>query len=123
MKLIISAAFDAGNIEVVAADHPENIQLKIEKDSHSEFLQWFYFRMQGAKGKACKLHILNAGEAGYPEGWDNYQARASYDRHTWFQVPSSYKDGVLSMDFTFISFLNPLPWVNCGNHFLSYREM
>jgi len=100
MKLSISSAFDAGNIEVISADNPENIQLKIEKDSNSEFLQWFYFRMQGAKNIACNMNILNAGEAAYPEGWDNYQARASYDRDNWFQIPTSYKDGVLSMDFT-----------------------
>jgi murein tripeptide amidase MpaA len=99
MKLKISSAFDAGNIEVIAADHPENIQLKIEKDTDSEFLQWFYFRLQGAKNLPCKLNILNAGEAAYTEGWENYQARASYDRATWFQIPTTYKDGILSMDF------------------------
>ncbi len=100
MKLRISSKFDAGNIEVISADNPNNIRLKIEKDTHSEFLQWFYFRLQGANDTACKLHITNAGEAAYPEGWDNYQARASYDRITWFQIPTSYNNGVLSMDFT-----------------------
>lgn len=100
MKLSISSAFDAGNIEVISTDNPENIQLKIEKDSHSDFLQWFYFRMQGAKDQSCKLNIVNAGEAAYPEGWDNYQVRASYDRLRWFQVPTTYNDGVLTVDFT-----------------------
>jgi len=100
MKLRISSSFDAGNIEVISVDKPENIQLKIEKDTHSEFLQWFYFRLQGARDQACKLNILNAGEAAYQEGWDNYQARASYDRITWFQIPTTYKDGILSMEFT-----------------------
>ncbi len=100
MKLMISSAFDSGNIEVVNADSHENIQLKIEKDTNSEFFQWFYFRLQGAKDLSCKMHILNAGEAAYTEGWDNYRARASYDRITWFTVPTAYKDGVLSIDFT-----------------------
>ncbi len=100
MKLSISSTFDAGNIEVISADNPNNILLKIEKDTHSDFLQWFYFRMQGANDTACKLNITNAGEAAYPEGWDNYQARASYDRITWFQIPTSYNSGILSMDFT-----------------------
>lgn len=84
MKLNISSTFDAGNIEVINADNPENIQLSIRKDSQSDFLQWFYFRMQGAKGQACQLKLINAGDAAYPEGWENYQARASYDRITWF---------------------------------------
>ncbi len=100
MTLTISSKFDAGNIEVISLETPQNIQLKIEKDSHSEFLQWFYFRMQGAKDLACKLNLINAGEAAYPEGWDDYHARASYDRVTWFQIPTSYKNGILSMEFT-----------------------
>jgi murein tripeptide amidase MpaA len=100
MKINISSTFDAGNIEVVNADNPENIQLKIRKDTNSDFLQWFYFRMQGAKEQKCQLHLLNAGDAAYPDGWENYQARASYDRETWFQVPTTYTDGVLSIDFT-----------------------
>ncbi|MBI9052808.1 MAG: hypothetical protein JEY96_03265 [Bacteroidales bacterium] len=100
MKLSISTTFDAGNIEVINADKPENIQLKIRKDTDSDFLQWFYFRLQGAKNQECKLNLINAGEAAYPEGWENYQARASYDRETWFQVPTKYVNGVLSMEFT-----------------------
>lgn len=100
MKLSISTAFDAGNIELVNIDKPENIQLKIRKDTHSDFLQWFYFRMQGVQEQSCTIKLMNAGEAAYPEGWENYQARASYDREIWFQIPTSYVDGVLQMDFT-----------------------
>ena len=100
MKLSISSTFDAGNIEVVNADSPENIQLKIRKDTESDFLQWFYFRMQGAKGQPCKLNLINAKEAAYPEGWESYQARASYDRENWFQIPTEYDGGVLKMELT-----------------------
>lgn len=100
MKLTISSTFDAGNIEVINAENPENIQLNIRKDTHSDFLQWFYFRVQGAKDQKCKLHLVNAKDAAYPEGWDNYQARASYDREEWFQIPTTYENGILSMDFT-----------------------
>ncbi len=100
MKLNISSVFDAGNIEVINTDSPKNIQLKIRKDTKSDFLQWFYFRMQGAKGQACKVNLINAGEAAYPEGWENYQARASYDRETWFQIPTKYDSSILSMEFT-----------------------
>lgn len=100
MKLTISTNFDAGNIEVINAEKHDNIQLKIENDTNSDFLQWFYFRMQGAKDQACKLNIVNAAEAAYPEGWDNYQARASYDGEIWFQIPTTYKNGILMMDFT-----------------------
>ena len=36
------------------------------------------------------MHLVNAGESSYPEGWEGYQACCSYDRDTWFRVPSSY---------------------------------
>ena len=100
MNLNISSVFDAGNIEIINTDNHKNIQLKIRKDTKSDFLQWFYFRMQGAKGQACKVNLINAGEAAYPEGWENYQARASYDRETWFQIPTKYDGSVLSMELT-----------------------
>jgi len=100
MSISISSTFDAGNIEVVNVEDHNNIQLKIEKDTHSDFLQWFYFRMQGAKSQPCKLHIINAGDAAYTEGWESYQARASYDRETWFQIPTTYDGKTLSMEFT-----------------------
>ena len=67
MKLSISSAFDAGNIEVINTDNHKNIQFKIRKDTESDFLQCFYFRMQEAKGQACNLNLINAGEATYPE--------------------------------------------------------
>jgi murein tripeptide amidase MpaA len=99
MKLTISSNFDSGNIEVVNVENPENIQLNIRKDTNSEFLQWFYFRLQGARDQRCNIQLMNAKDAGYPEGWDNYQARASYDREEWFQIPTKYENGVLSIDF------------------------
>ena len=99
MRINISSNFDAGNIEVVKADNPQNIHLKIRKDSNSDFLQWFYFRLQGVKSQNCKIDITNAGESAYPEGWENYQARVSYDRDNWFCIPTKYVNGVLTMEF------------------------
>lgn len=86
----ISSNFDAGNIEVVNASDYKNIQLKIRKDTQSDYFQWFYFRLQDAKGYPCKLSILNAHESSYPEGWEGYKVRASYDRVNWFQIPTTY---------------------------------
>ena len=62
--------------------------------------QWFYFRLHGAEGFPCVIHIENAGEASYPEGWVNYSVYASYDRVTWFCIPTTYKDGVLTFEYT-----------------------
>lgn len=95
----ISSNFDAGNIEIVSATDPQNIELKIRKDTHSDFFQWFYFRMTDVQGLDFKINILNASESSYPEGWIDYQAVASYDRITWFRVPTTYDGKTLSIEF------------------------
>ena len=49
----ISSNFDSGNIEVVSIDKKQNdIKLKIRKDTNSDFLQWFHFRVTDAKKKS-----------------------------------------------------------------------
>ncbi|MCD6092318.1 MAG: hypothetical protein J7J72_12560 [Bacteroidales bacterium] len=95
----ISSAFDAGNIEVISAFDHQNIELNIRKDTNAEFLQWFYFRVQEVQGLDLKINILNASETSYPEGWIDYQAVASYDRITWFRVPTSYDGEKLTIEF------------------------
>ncbi len=96
----ISQDFDAGNIEVVSMSGPENIQLKIRSDNQSEFYQWFYFRLTGAKDQPCKLSILNASGAAYPPGFENYKIVYSYDRVNWLRHPTELTDGCLTVDFT-----------------------
>ena len=77
---------DAGAIDVVSATSAGAIDLNIRKDSHADITQWFYFRLQGAQGEPCTIRFLNAGQSAYPEGWNGYQAMASYDRVHWFAV-------------------------------------
>lgn len=95
----ISQNFDAGNIEVLACDNANDIQLKIRKDHQSEFYQWFYFRLSGAKQLPCTMKILNAGGAAYPPGFKNYRVCYSYDRKEWMRHPTSLQGGVLSIEF------------------------
>ena len=91
----ISSHFDSGNIEVVNADSANDIQLNIRKDRNSDFYQWFHFKVESTAGEEHTFRILNAKTAAYPEGWENYQAMASYDRETWFRVDTEFKDGEL----------------------------
>ena len=93
----ITANFDAGNIEVINLEDKKNIQLAIRPDVGGEFFQWFNFRLTGQVGEQYVLNILNAGDAAFPAGWENYQAVASYDRDYWFRLPTSYKDGKLTI--------------------------
>ncbi|WP_367110226.1 M14-type cytosolic carboxypeptidase [uncultured Psychrobacter sp.] len=93
----ITANFDAGNIEVISLEDKKDIQLAIRPDVGGEFFQWFNFRLSGEVGEHYVLNIMNAGEASYLKGWENYQAVASYDREYWFRLPTTYKDGKLTM--------------------------
>ncbi len=95
--LHISSAFDAGNIKVLDASDPQDIRLEINTDNGSDFYQWFYFRLTGARGMPCRLRIMNAGGAAYTDGWKNYSAVASTDRESWFRVDADYADGVLDI--------------------------
>jgi murein tripeptide amidase MpaA len=116
MPISITSQFDAGAIEVLRADTPHAIELKIRKDSHADLRQWFYFRLQGARGEPCTLRFLNAGEAIYADGWKDYQAVASYDRVSWFRVPTSYDGQVMTISHTpqydsvYYAYFEPYSW-------------
>jgi len=93
----ITANFDSGNIKVINLENNKDIQLEIRPDVGEEFFQWFNFRLEGVVGEQYILNILNAGESSYVEGWENYQAVASYDRQHWFRLPTTYQDGKLTI--------------------------
>jgi murein tripeptide amidase MpaA len=95
--MIINSAFDSGNI-IVTSVAGDSANLEIRKDAHSDFYQWFYFRVSGAKGRTVTLNITNCGGSAYPGGWENYKARYSVDRHDWRQeAETSYAGGVLTI--------------------------
>lgn len=96
--MFITSNFDSGNIEIVSANDPSDIRLKIQQDNKSDFYQWFHFRLSGVQDKACKLTIVNAGGAAYAEGWENYRVCTSYDRETWYRLDTCYEDGTLSWE-------------------------
>jgi len=106
----ISSAFDSGNIELVhsvCVEEAHEFSLKIKDDAYTHFTdktahkQWFHFRASGVKGAKCTFVIENAGDASYPEGWENYQTVMSYDRDDWLRVDSTtYADGKLSWELT-----------------------
>ncbi len=95
--IAISSVFDGGNIKVLSLEDANDIRLEINKDHHSHFYQWFYFRLTGACGQPCRLRLMNAGGSAYPQGWEDYRAVASYDREAWFRLDTDYVDGVLEI--------------------------
>ncbi|MEE9322762.1 MAG: M14-type cytosolic carboxypeptidase [Granulosicoccus sp.] len=100
MPLQISCHFDSGNIQVLSIDRPGNIRLAIKKDASSEFLQWFHFRLSGARGQSCTLNIVNAGETSYPAGWQNFDVVTSHDRQLWYRTPATFDGKTLSWSLT-----------------------
>lgn len=111
----ITQNFDGGNIEVISIESPDDIQLKIRLDASSDFYQWFYFRMTGAKGQPCQLKIVNAAGAAYPDGFRNYKVCYSYNSVDWLRHDTELKNGVLEFSFTpeqdavYFSYFAPYP--------------
>lgn len=94
----IYSNFDSGNIEI-ASIKPQNVELIIPKDTNSDFLQWFYFKMSDIKiGSKQNVRITNAGDSAYPDGWENYRVNVSYDNENWFRINTSYENGVLAFE-------------------------
>ncbi len=96
----ISSAFDSGNIEVLDASDPSDVQLAIRKDAGDEHMQWFHFRVAGAKGQPCVFRLTNAHAASYPKAWSGYRAVCTTDRHTYRRVDTAYEDGSLVIRHT-----------------------
>lgn len=96
----ITSNFDGGNINVISMDTTHDIRLEIPKDTNSDFAQWFYYRLEGAAGYPCKMKLENASKCFVPEGWEDYNALASYDRVNWFRVPTSYDGKVMTIEHT-----------------------
>ncbi len=114
MALSINAAFDGGNIRVISLDG-NAIELEVARDHQSNFYQWFYFRLAGARGRTLRLRILNAAGSAFPSGWPGYNVRASTDRLAWRTIPTRYAEGVLEFDwmgdsdFVWFAYFAPYP--------------
>jgi murein tripeptide amidase MpaA len=96
----ISSNFDSGNIEVIRAEAPDDIQLVIRKDNQSDFYQWFHFKLDSTALVSHKITINDLKTSAYPDGWQNYQPVASYDRQEWFRVDAEFDGDKLVIDFT-----------------------
>lgn len=97
----IDAQFDGGNIDVIDASDPADIQLAVPFDAGDEHRQWFSFRVSGTPngrltGTPLCMRITNAGECSYPAGWRDYHVVYSTDQETWHRVAdTTYVDGAL----------------------------
>jgi murein tripeptide amidase MpaA len=104
MAITVDAAFDSGNIIVGHVGGADDIALTIRKDAHSDFYQWFHFRLRGARGLPCTIRITDLAGSAYPGGWPNYRAVVSADRVTWTRTTTQYDpaagNGTLTISIT-----------------------
>ncbi|WJG07847.1 M14-type cytosolic carboxypeptidase [Aliiglaciecola sp. LCG003] len=96
----ITSNFDSGNIIVVKAQQPDDIELQIRKDNQSDFYQWFHFKLDSSPFVEHQLTISDLAKSAYPSGWEGYQAVASYDRQEWFRVASEFDGNNLVITHT-----------------------
>jgi murein tripeptide amidase MpaA len=96
----ISNNFDSGSITVINTFDINNIQLALETDNNDKTMQWFHFRCDTIAGLRHSIKIVNAGNSSFPRAWQDYQALASYDRKTWFRVPTQFINDQLVINFT-----------------------
>jgi murein tripeptide amidase MpaA len=98
MTLSLTGRIPSGSIEVVAARHADDLQLRLRRDPGPDALAigYYHFRASGVRGQACRFRILGvrtdaadrlAGREGYEDGWTGTGPHASYDRRTWFRIP------------------------------------
>ena len=100
----IDSSFEGGSIEVLDARDPGNVRLNLRADPDAEESYWFFFRLSGARGRACRLVIENAGGAfrlaeregtDVPGPYQDYRACGSADLESWFRVPTAIANGEL----------------------------
>ncbi|MFT4940112.1 MAG: murein tripeptide amidase MpaA [Paraglaciecola sp.] len=96
----ISSNFDSGNIHVIRAEKEDDIQLSIPKDNQSDFCQWFHFKLESTAFVKHEISIVGLKNSAYPEGWENYQAVASYDRQEWFRIDCEFDGDKLGITLT-----------------------
>ena len=108
MNIHISSNFDGGSIRCITAETPENIVLELQADPVGAEQYWYFFRLAGGRDHTCHIRITNAADAfrleerkntDIPGPWINYSACASYDRKSWFRVPTKFNDGQLKITF------------------------
>ncbi|MBN8500930.1 MAG: hypothetical protein J0M19_07250 [Sphingomonadales bacterium] len=101
--ILIDAAFDSGNIEVLSVVDA-TARLAIRRDHQSDFFQWFHFRVANCAGRELVLKITGLERSAYPGGWPGYHAAVSEDREFWGRAASRYDSaedgGTLTITYT-----------------------
>lgn len=93
----LDADFEGGSIVLVERDGPASFVLALRPDNAAPLRQWFAFRVRGAAGRRLTLRIVNASEARYRGGFEDFRAWASADGERWVPVPTAYDGEALTL--------------------------
>ncbi|MCB9681230.1 MAG: carboxypeptidase family protein [Alphaproteobacteria bacterium] len=103
----VSSTFDSGNIEVLAADDPSDVRLRIRPDPPTDtpdgvkrFAQWFHFRIDGVRDVALTLRLVDMERTAYLDGWPGYRAAVSTDRISWTRADTAFDGHTLTITVT-----------------------
>jgi len=95
MELTVTSVFDGGNV-IVRSRETDDVRVAIRPDRESEFLQWFFFRLDGVGKDGCRVVVENAAETTYPKGWEDYDVATSVDLLHWYRTPAEYDGETLA---------------------------
>ena len=102
----ISCNFDSGNIihKKTNTIKDKNIfTLEIKKDPYpksvkKKYQNWYYFKVENAKGKKCKFIIENL--VNIDNDWKGHNVVFTYNHKTFTRHPTELKNNTLSWEFT-----------------------
>jgi len=102
----ISCNFDSGNIihKKTKTIKDKNIfTLEIKKDPYpksvkKKYQNWYYFKVENAKGKKCKFIIDNL--VNIDNDWKGHSVVFTYNHKTFTRHPTELKNNTLSWEFT-----------------------
>jgi murein tripeptide amidase MpaA len=98
MSVIVSDRIPGGSVEVVAADRPDDVRLRLRRDPGPDALAigYYSFMAIGGRDRHWRFAIENVGSDagarldgrdGYEDGWTGTGPHVSYDRREWFRIP------------------------------------
>ena len=102
----ISCDFDSGNIIHKKTNTIKNkniFTLEIKKDPYpksvkKKYQNWYYFKVENAKGKKCKFIIENL--VNIDNDWKGHNVVFTYNHKTFTRHPTILKNNTLSWEFT-----------------------
>jgi len=98
----LAVDFEGASLESWSQSPPRTFNLRVRKDTNSDFARWFSFRVMDGGGEDLTFRIVNAGELSAADAFSFNRPAVSTDGGvTWDRVASaSYDAGVFSFDLT-----------------------